>query len=121
MTISQTFDAVYFVSYNDPKLRLDPIAIRPTFESHHVIWEDTGRGTSLNLKKINISSESKKAKSPEKIEIETKNGKHITLTKMTLNLFNEQVRNQAAGNPDFHSDSELQEYYLNTNFDYYGP
>ena len=121
MTISQTIDAVYFVSCDDPKLRLDPIAIRPTFESLQVMWEDTGPGTILDMKKSNISSESKKAKLPEKIKIETDDGKHITLIKMTLNLFNKHVRNQAAGNPDFHSDSELQEYYLNTNFDYYGP
>lgn len=121
MTISKTVEAVYFVSSDDPNLQLDPIAIRPTFESRRVMWEDTGPGTILDMKKSNISSESKKAKLPEKIKVETENGKHITLTKMTLKVFNKQVRNQTAGNPDFHSTSDLQEYYLNTNFDYYGP
>lgn len=120
MHTSQTVEAVYFVSCDDPKLRLDPIAIRPTFESSRVMWEDTGPGTILDMKKSNISSESKKAKLPEEITIEMDNGKHITLTKMTINLFNKHIRERAAGNPDFHSDSDLQEYYLNTNFDYYG-
>ena len=119
MAISGTVEAVYFVSCDDPNLRLDPIAIRPTFEPHRVMWEDTGTGTILNMKRSIIVSE--KVELPEKIEIEIVNGKHITLTKMTVTLFNEHVRDQAAGNPDFRTNGELQEYYLNTNFDYYGP
>lgn len=121
MAISKTIEAVYFVSCNDSNLLLDPIAIRPTFESSCVMWEDTGPGTVVDIKKSDIEFESKKAKIPEKIEIETDKGQHIILTKMTLALFNKNVKKQAAGNPEFHSSSDLQKYYLNTNFDYYGP
>jgi hypothetical protein len=113
---SKTIELVYIVSCDDPNLHLDPLAIRPTFESNKVMWEDTGPGTVVNMKNAVMPGNS-----PEKIEFETDKGQHITLTKLTVDLFNNKIRDRAAGHPEFHSDKELQDYYLNTNFDYYGP
>lgn len=119
MDFSKAIQAVYLVQCEDLHVRLGPIAIRPTFKADLASWEDTGEGTVINIKKVdfvNIESDL-----PEKIELLTNDTKKIFLSKMTLKLFNQHVKAQAAGHPIFHSDAEVQNYYLQTNFNYYGP
>lgn len=118
MIPSKMIEAVYYVECDDADEPIDPIAIRPTIQSHQVIWEDTGHGRVFHTTKIEINTEDEML--PEKITIQTDKGYHITLVKMTLDLFDKKVKELAAGNPEFSSDKEIQDYYLHTNFNYYG-
>jgi hypothetical protein len=54
-------------------------------------------------------------KCPQRIDVLLENSdgnKIITLTLMTLQAYNENVRAQVAGQPTFQSDNEVQSYYL---------
>lgn len=58
----------------------------------------------------------KKTPLPQEIKITTEDGKVVTLTYMTLDIYNEHVQNRSVGKPSFHNDEEVQSYYLSTNF-----
>lgn len=113
-----TYNRVYYVESSELR---NPIAIRPHLINEYMEWEDTSRGSHAKIKKIRFTPFSKKdPKSiPDKIEIVTMEGEIVTLHKLTLNLYNDKVKEFVAGKPDFKTDDELQNYYLNTNFQIY--
>jgi hypothetical protein len=107
---------VYFVEC--PERIMNPIAIRPHIRPNSIWWEDTSRGTSIQIEKIDIEPKDPN-RPPTKIEIQTKDGQHITLTALTLNIFNSKVRDHVAGKPSFDNDEKLIKYYMETDFENY--
>ena len=110
-----TYEAVYYVQSDEDELKVNPIGIRPHITNNMVWWDDTNpsRGTSFSIKKINAV---KGEKPPEKIEIITDEGKKVTLTYLTLDVYNKNIRDKVPGKPSFHNNKELQDFYLTTNF-----
>ncbi len=114
------FNTVYYVTSSDPTEVVNPIAIRPACTNEAVFWEDTGRGTYFQYQDLHLNlqdyQKTPQPVPPEEFSFVAKNGHTYTLTKLTLALFNQEVRHKAAGHPLFSSDQELQTYYLQTNF-----
>ncbi len=106
-------EAVYHVLSSDKEETVNLIAIRPTYNNDLIVWEDTGRGTIYSLKEpLQFPAN----EIPDQIIFKAKNGNTYTLTKMTVERYNQYVREHAAGMLSFTTDEELQSYYLNTNF-----
>lgn len=106
---------------------VNPVVIRPTFVEDKALWEDTSdRSKSFVLEKIfGLPSPDsggerldwQQCPSMIRFRVQTDKKKAIIeLTLMTLEVYNEKVRQQVAGSPVFHSDRDVQSYYLNTNF-----
>jgi len=117
-----TYEQVYYVDAPE-KMHMNPVAIRPKIRENRIEWEDTSRGTTFRTKKIEIlnpkTAEAGEKSVPNEIEILTGKDETITLQLLSLKIFNEKVRDRVAGKPEFHSDQELREYYLYTNFETY--
>ncbi len=111
--IRKMIEAVYHVQSSDKEEVVNLIAIRPTYNKDLIVWEDTGRGTIYSLKE---PLEFPANETPDLISFKAKNGNTYTLTKMTIERYNQYVREHAAGMPNFATDEELQNYYLNANF-----
>ncbi len=109
-----TYEAVYYVQSDEDNLKVNPIGIRPHIVKNMVWWDDTNptRGTSFTVRKVDAATGNK----PEKIEILTDDGKKVTLTYLTLDIYNKNIRNKVPGKPSFHTDKELQDFYLTTDF-----
>lgn len=103
-------EKVYYVHSKDPKVLLNPIAIRPYVLGDRVEWEDTDRGGYIKFEKIEISP------SHRQIKITGKNSEVVLLTLLTLKIYNERLKHLVGGHPEFSSDEELMNHYLNTNF-----
>ncbi len=54
---------------------------------------------------------------PDSFEITSDEGDHYRLTKLTLESYNNNVKNRVMLPPDFNSDEEVQEFYLNSDFE----
>lgn len=113
-----TYNQVYYVE--SPYIR-NLVAIRPHIKDDLIEWEDTDRGSHASIEKIRFTPSPKEHPEaiPEKIEIITNEGEPITLRKLTLPLYDKEVREYVAGKPKFESEEELQKYYLDTNFQDY--
>lgn len=113
-----TYNQVYYVE--SPNVR-NPVAIRPHIKDDIIEWEDTGRGDYAAINKIRFTPSPKEHPEtiPEKIEVITPQGEPITLHRLTLQLYNDEVRDYVAGKPKFSTEDELQKYYLTTNFQTY--
>lgn len=113
-----TIDCVYFVQSRD--LSVNPIAIQPCFplSEHRVIgvgdawWEDTSRGTVVHLKKASMDAHNP----PETITLVDNEGHTLLLKKLSLELYNEHVKDLVGGQLEFKNTEELQEFYKNTTF-----
>lgn len=103
---------VYYVDSSNFPLALNPMAIRPKIHDGFIEWEDTSRGTLVEFRSI------KKEPTPQgnKFIIEAKRGGVVKLVPVTLELFNKYVKEMVAGSPVFHTDKELIDYYLQTDF-----
>lgn len=110
MIPTEMSNKVYSLSSKDPKVQLNPIVIRPHVVNDRVEWEDTDRGGYIKFQKIEIS------KTHKQIRITGKAGEVILLTLLTLKIYNEKLKHRVSGHPEFSSDDELMNYYLNTNF-----
>lgn len=118
-----TYLDVYYVETTNEEMPVNPIAIRPSIDGKKILWEDTSRGTSrtfTHIKKISSQSGSEGTNAaPDKIVFSTPKGETITLTKMTLKLYNEFLKTRVAECPDFDSDEAVKKHYLRTNFELY--
>ena len=116
-SVNQDINYVYYVE--NPNRIMNPIAIRPHIRPDSAWWEDTSsHGTSVKVAKIDLEVK-EPSKPPAKITIDTKDNQHITLTALTLDIFNTKVRDNVAGRPSFESDEKLIDYYMRTNFEVY--
>lgn len=116
------YNGVYYVTSS--RENLNPVAIRPTVRGNTIQWEDTSRGITLTFTQINSPSNPASTAQasqllPEKIVLKTPGNDSVTLEKMSLVVYNRFVKDRVAGNPEFGSDQELENYYLTTNFDLY--
>lgn len=102
-------------------LDVNPIAIRPSFIDKDGQWEDTtDRKVHFRFSKIiglPLSKENRLEwdQCPKQISILIQNGtdkKTITLTLMSLQVYNTNVRIQVAGQLRFNTDQEVQSFYL---------
>jgi|ERR1700722_438586 len=109
------YEQVYYVETTNPDRPLNLIAIRPKIIDKSIEWEDTSWGTRFEAKTIEINK-GKNDIYPRVIVIYLKDGEKITLTKLILDIYNKSVKHWVAGKISFHSNEELQEYYLNTVF-----
>lgn len=111
------YDEVYYVETSSKNIPINPIAIRPSVQGNIIEWADTSRGTYRHFRHIKLEPESRET--PEKIHIQTDKKEEITLTRLTLDVYNRYLRHRVAGSPAFASDEEVKKHYLNTNFDLY--
>lgn len=114
------YNTVYYVEAADKKMILNPLAIKPKFFDNRVEWFDTSRGNAFQIKQLIISPDLKDrtfGKWPSKIEMVTDSGKRITLVLLDIRIYNEKIKSMLARSPEFNSDQDLEEYFLNTNFD----
>lgn len=113
-----SFNGVYYV---ESSISREPVAIRPHLKNHFMEWGDTSRGSHVELDSIKFtpSPREQPGSIPEKIEILSKRGEKLTLIFLSLELYNNKVKKRVAGRPEFNSQEELQNYYLNTNFQAY--
>ncbi|CRX37547.1 hypothetical protein [Estrella lausannensis] len=111
------YEDVYYVESLKKDSYINPIAIRPTIVGERIEWADTSRGTYRKFKQIQVMPENQL--SPERINILAKDDEEITLTRMTLDVYNRFLKHRVAGQPSFNSDEELKQHYLTTNFDLY--
>ena len=114
MESEKKYPHVYYVE-SSGNLTLNPIAIRPRIIGKEIIWEDTARGMALPFTEIEILP-NPSTKEPKKIEIITPDSDKVVFLLLTVNLFNQKARQRVAGNLQFKSDQDLQNYYLRTNF-----
>jgi len=112
-----THEDVYFVQSSNKEIPLNPIAIRPTIYEKRIEWEDTGRGTARQFSKLDLTPG--KSSTPEKITIQTTRNETITLSRLTLDIYNRILKKYVAGSPEFSSDEAIKQHYLKTNFDVY--
>lgn len=112
----KVYPYVYMVESSRPR---NLVAISPRIRNERLEWEDTGRGTSVSIKEILFSMKLTKEnlEIPQQIEVLTEEGEEITLTYLTIELYDEKVKDFVAGQPDFINTEDLQVYYLTTNFD----
>lgn len=113
------FNHVYYVEC--PEITLNAVAIRPKIRNGRFSWEDTGKGTTVDIKDIKIDYQKAEGSenAPKKITILTKEGQHITLTAMTVEIFNEKISPHVAKKPTFENLQDLVQYYLKTEFPSY--
>jgi|HubBroStandDraft_6_1064221.scaffolds.fasta_scaffold2372995_1 hypothetical protein len=111
--MSIQFKDVYYVTSNDPKSSLNPIAIKPEVRESikTALWEDTSKGKSVRYKSYQVDD----PKTPQKITIIT-DYEVITLVRLTLDIYNKFLKQHVAKQPSFSSDKELREFYLNHDF-----
>lgn len=109
----KVFEKIYYVQ--STKRSLNPIAICPKIRDKMIEWGDTNKGTSLHYKRVNLSTNDSKDV-PKTIEVITEDQEKIILTYLTLDLYNKHVRSRVAEQPNFKSEEELQNFYLNENF-----
>jgi len=104
---------------------INPIAIRPNFKENQCTWEDTSdRVHTTTLKKILGITQSESTpiewqQCPTRVDMwlqGEKPTKKISFTLLTLQIYNDKVRDLVAGNLKFKSDDEVQSYFLTTNF-----
>lgn len=112
---------VYYMESQNPNM--NPIAIRPGLTPpDYVAWEDTGNGRIVRFSKILFDGQEPETiapdRIPEKIEITSQDGNDYKLVKLTIQIFNEKLKNIVAGGAslNFNNDQELQEYYLKADF-----
>jgi hypothetical protein len=122
-------NGVYYVESQNSGF--NPIAIRVHFVSGYAAWEDTAHGRSIRYKKVHLDGKElpsdgnvASSKIPEVVEIVAeRDGKEekFRLVKLTKNVFNEKVVKLVAAGEKLKSlsDEELQQHYLQTNFDAY--
>lgn len=113
----KVYNLVYYV--DAPEIAyVNPIAIRPEIHEDMVLWEDTGRGKIVYLGEIkNIHKLSNGP--PETLEITSREGRKYLLKKLTLEIYNKNVRDKVALQKTFPSDEALQNFYLSSNFGAY--
>ena len=115
-----SFKAVYYLESQNPNM--NPIAIRPELTPpNYIAWEDTSNGRILRFSKILLDGEEmqgKLEKIPETIEFISKDNEIYKLVKLTVSLFNQELKEHVAGGESlkFQTDEELQNYYLKTDF-----
>lgn len=117
---------VYFLESANP--HFNPIAIRVKIHPpHFIVWEDTNHERGFQFSKIlfdghpplsTLPKEIQGDEIPQTIEATSETGELYKLVKLTVKIFNQKLKNRVAGGKslDFKEDSELQEYYLTTNF-----
>lgn len=110
-----TYEAVYYVHTEEKSVPLNPIGIKPRIQNGKAWWDDTtpGRGRSFRITNVEMNQAETP---PKKIEITTDDGKKVTLTYLTLDVYNKNVREKVVGKLNFNSDQEVQAYYLTTDF-----
>lgn len=124
------YEEVYYAETYTLGYTVNPVAIRPTLFQKTISWSDTSRGTSKKIEKIRfipedsnplLSAETDTSKRaiPDAIHILTPEGEQLSLVRLTLQVYNDNVRERVAGKPVFHSDDEIRNHFLKTNFDLY--
>lgn len=112
----RSVNAVYYVSARG----LPPLAIRPEIKADNIHWDNTeSRGISKHFDDIMITpSDSSVEKSTPRVIIFLDKAEMVTLTLLTREIFDENVKSRVAGGNEMHFDSDaaLQDYYLKTNF-----
>ena len=109
------YNQVYYVE-TDERMIVNPVAIKPAVFTSRIEWMDTSRGQVVQLG--NISSETGKSdEAPILIEITSESGEHYRLRKLTLDLYNQYVKERVMLPPDFHSDEAVQKFYLEADFE----
>ena len=108
------FEEVYYVESSRDDIAISPIAIRPTLFGSRIEWGDTSRGTGRDFKQIQLIPG--KDVSPEEIIFTSTKEEIITLRKLTLQVYNRDLKLYVAGKPEFTSDAALRNHYLNTHF-----
>lgn len=121
------YEGVYYAESMTRGHNLNPVAICPKINGKKIEWGDTSHGTARKIAEIRLFDKqgttvsdnraNPKVSSPEKIVLKTEDNELVQLTKMTLDVYNRFVRHRVAGNPEFHSDDEVQSYFMNTNFE----
>lgn len=106
--------AVYYV---ESPMGLDPVAICPIVHESLIEWSTTSRSRCVHYDKINTLDYDAGKKIPHLIKIEQGNIK-IDLLYLTLKIFNEKLKGvvNRGEQLQFSSDKDVQDYYLNTNF-----
>ncbi|CRX37545.1 hypothetical protein [Estrella lausannensis] len=124
------YEEVYYAETLTRGYTVNPLAIRPTLFQNTISWGDTSRGTSKKIEKIvfvpessnpllSTGSDTSDREVPEAIHILTLEGEQLSLIRLTLQVYNENVRDRVAGKPVFQSDKEVRDHFLKTNFDLY--
>lgn len=108
------YERVYFVE-STQREHTNKIAIRPKIYPNKVVWENTSRGKSLDIKRVK-APENLTDEAPAEIALVDKQNKVVRLRELTLEIYNEHVKAYVAGSPEFTSNEELQEFYLKQNF-----
>lgn len=101
------------------------IAIRPKIDpENRVSWEDNGgRSRKVDFRKMSDctiqprESLSNPAKMPRVFSVKDQDsGKTYTLEVLSLDVYNKIFRERVAKSPSFHSDEEVQKFFLDSIF-----
>lgn len=115
--VKYSFNQVYYVQA-DPGNPVNPVAIRPEIFDDHIQWMDTSKGKIVRLERVD-NIESFGNTTPDVIKITGKGGEHYTLKKLTLDIYNTNVKSRVMLPPSFNSTEEVQNFYLTADFEPY--
>lgn len=119
----RSFRDIYYVEAESKEQMFDPLAICPRIRRGHVEWYTTSPslpGVALKVKNIELMPHFvAENETPELIYLDTYDYRKITLHRITLQIYENSVRQQLAGKPIFESLNELKRYFLETNFQAY--
>jgi len=121
------YEDVYYAEIKDrlhsDEEDMDPIAIRPYIKNKNEIeWGITSPsrwGKALRAKNIEVIPSIAVNQCPESIIVKSIEGNTIVLSRLTLDLYNQKVKWQLSGTPEFTTDDEMKKYFLETNFQEY--
>lgn len=113
---SMKYEDVYYVEAENKK-HLNPIAIRPKIFEDHIEWDDTSRGGFAKYKEIKMEPSSGGSKeNPNKIIVKTNEGDRIIFCRLNLDIYNDKVKEWVYDQPEFKSEKDLKEFYLDGMF-----
>lgn len=111
------YEQVYYVETMGSNDEYNPIAIKPRITGKKMIWNDTAHGVAIKVSKILLfNGKDTKDETPDTICIQTDHNIGLKLTKLTLEVYRDKVKDRVEGKIDFQTDEELKNFYLNANF-----
>jgi hypothetical protein len=108
---NNVYNAAYYIeAHNAPGF--SRVAISPNVVSEYLInWKTTnGRGDQVPVQiPLDLSD-------PSRITVNLSPNRFLILQKLTKDIYDEKVKPFVNGHPEFNSDAELQDFYLNADF-----
>ena len=124
MPITATLPAVYLLQSDRPEERRAPLAIQPTFyyfEGQPALnrceWGDTARRSYIFVASVDpIDPLALQDNPPRSFVVHSAEGENLRFSFLTKSLFDDLLKGQVVGHPDFSSDDDVQKFYCTRAF-----